>query len=102
MPFLQLPQQACEPEEDRSSGNLETPTPTRRRMASNGSGGAVSKVNNRDSRVDSGSVDLETPLELSPKSPLEVLDEALNSVMEAEVVNPIAPPRTRNISASMR
>ena len=32
-------------------------------------------------RVDSGSVDLETPLELSPKSPLEALDDALNSVM---------------------
>jgi len=37
--------------------------------------------NIRDSRVDSGSVDLETPLELSPKSPLEALDEALNAVM---------------------
>ena len=31
--------------------------------------------------MDSGSVDLETPLELSPKSPLEALDDALNSVM---------------------
>eukprot|EP00092_Neocalanus_flemingeri_P001971 GFUD01002103.1.p1 GENE.GFUD01002103.1~~GFUD01002103.1.p1 ORF type:complete len:1505 (+),score=292.95 GFUD01002103.1:136-4515(+) len=37
--------------------------------------------NIRDSRVDSGSVDLETPLELSPKSPLEALDDALNAVM---------------------
>ena len=35
----------------------------------------------RDSRVDSGSVDLGTPLELSPKSPLEQLDEALDAVM---------------------
>jgi len=35
----------------------------------------------RDSRVDSGSVDLGTPLELSPKSPLEALDEALDAVM---------------------
>ena len=76
-----------------ATSGLETPTPTRRRIAT----GAVSKVN-RDSRVDSGSVDLETPLELSPKSPLEVLDEALSSVM----VEPIAPPRSRTISASIR
>ena len=34
----------------------------------------------QDSRVDSGSVDLGTPLELSPKSPLEALDEALDAV----------------------
>ena len=30
--------------------------------------------------MDSGSVDLGTPLELSPKSPLEALDEALDAV----------------------
>ena len=66
----------CVLDENEASTGLETPTPTRRRIAT---GGAVSKVN-RDSRVDSGSVDLETPLELSPKSPLEVLDEALSSV----------------------
>ena len=52
---------------------------------------------NRDSRVDSGSVDLETPLELSPKSPLEVLDETLTSVMRtASAASPIPPPRSRN------
>ena len=34
----------------------------------------------QDSRVDSGSVDLGTPSELSPKSPLEALDEALDAV----------------------
>ena len=51
----------------------------------------------RDSRVDSGSVDLETPLELSPKSPLEVLDETLTSVMRtASSASPIPPPRSRN------
>ena len=39
----------------------------------------------QDSRVDSGSVDLGTPLELSPKSPLEALDEALDAVcLESE------------------
>jgi hypothetical protein len=78
------------------AAELETTTPTRRK--------AVPKT--RDSRVDSGSVDLETPLELSPKSPLEVLDEALSSVMTASQVeviavektktaSPVAPPRTR-------
>ena len=36
----------------------------------------------QDSRVDSGSVDLGTPLELSPKSPLEALDEALDAVSQ--------------------
>lgn len=44
---------------------------------------------------DSGSVDLETPsLEMSPKSPLEALDEALMAAS-----SPIAPPRTK-IAAS--
>jgi hypothetical protein len=47
----------------------------------------------RASRADSGSVDLETPLELSPKSPLEVLDEALDRVMPSTFSLPVAPPR---------
>ena len=56
----------------------------------------------RDSRVDSGSVDLETPLELSPKSPLEVLDETLTSVMRtaSAAASPIPPPRSRNQTAA--
>ena len=56
----------------------------------------------RDSRVDSGSVDLETPLELSPKSPLEVLDETLTSVMRtaSAAASPIPPPRSRNQMAA--
>ena len=54
----------------------------------------------RESRVDSGSVDLETPsldeLSPNPKSPLEVMDEAISSVLR-----PIAPPRTvKNNSTS--
>ena len=45
-------------------------------------------------RVDSGSVDLETPLELSPKSPLEALDDALNSVMpNVGTLNGLNQPR---------
>ena len=67
---------------------LETPTPARRRVQ-----GSNPATKLRDSRVDSGSVDLETPLELSPKSPLEVLDEALTSVMRNP--SPVAPPRVR-------
>lgn len=38
------------------------------------------KIRTRDSRVDSGSVDLETPQSLSPKSPLEVM---LNSLTQS-------------------
>ena len=75
-----------------ASSGLETPTPTRRRMPG---GGGNNVDQSRDSRVDSGSVDLETPLEMSPKSPLEVLDEALSSVMRT-ADSPVAPPRTRN------
>ena len=59
-----------------------------------------SKSGGCDSRVDSGSVDLETPLELSPKSPLEVLDETLTSVMRSTnstTASPIPPPRTRYV-----
>ena len=57
--------------------------------------------NLRDSRVDSGSVDLETPLELSPKSPLEALDDALNAVMpnHGSLMSidrqPVPPPRQK-------
>ncbi|XP_066982425.1 uncharacterized protein CG43867 isoform X7 [Macrobrachium rosenbergii] len=40
----------------------------------------VEKRKTRDSRVDSGSVDLETPLSLSPKSPLEAM---LNSLTQS-------------------
>jgi hypothetical protein len=58
----------------------------------------------RSSQADSGSVDLETPLEQSPKSPkspleqspkspLEVLDEALDRVMPSTFSLPVAPPR---------
>ena len=50
----------------------------------------------RDSRVDSGSVDMETPLSLSPKSPLANLD--MNDELSAGCGNnkkPIPPPRTR-------
>ena len=51
-------------------------------------------------RVDSGSVDLETPLELSPKSPLEALDDALNAVMPNlgtlnSLNQPTPPPRNK-------
>ena len=53
-------------------------------------------------RVDSGSVDLETPLELSPKSPLEALDDALNAVMpnlgtlnNVNQPTPTPPPRNK-------
>ena len=56
-------------------------------------------------RVDSGSVDLETPLELSPKSPLEALDEALNVVMpnmgtlnSLNQQTPTPPPRNKQMS----
>ena len=45
----------------------------------------------RDSRVDSGSVDMETPLSLSPKSPLALHLE----ISEPEPKKPIPPPRTR-------
>ena len=45
----------------------------------------------RDSRVDSGSVDMETPLSLSPKSPIGSVD-----VDEVQAVKkPIPPPRSR-------
>ena len=45
----------------------------------------------RDSRVDSGSVDMETPLSMSPKSPLAHLE-----ISEADPAKkPIPPPRTR-------
>ena len=74
---------------------IETPTPARRRIPGSS---ATSGTKIRDSRVDSGSVDLETPLELSPKSPLEVLDEALSSVISS--TSPIPPPRTRLPTAS--
>ena len=54
-------------------------------------------------RVDSGSVDLETPLELSPKSPLEALDDALNVVMPNGgtmncISQPTPPPRNKQMS----
>ena len=56
------------------------------------------RMSQRESRVDSGSVDVGTPsLELSPKSPLEVLDEALSSVMR-----PVAPPRTTKLQSATR
>lgn len=45
----------------------------------------------RDSRVDSGSVDMETPLSMSPKSPMNHLD----LTEEATAKKPIPPPRTR-------
>ena len=88
--FTQKPAtlEACE-----DPDSLETPTPTRRRLP------AASKL--RDSRVDSGSVDLGTPLEMSPKSPLEVLDEALSSVMIKESSSPVAPPRAKCINGTL-
>ena len=49
----------------------------------------------RDSRVDSGSVDMETPLSLSPKSPL--VEHHMDNEAETAVSSkkPIPPPRTR-------
>ena len=53
----------------------------------------------RDSRVDSGSVDMETPLSLSPKSPM--VDQHLSGSHEEQSTSnscpkkPIPPPRTR-------
>lgn len=54
----------------------------------------------RDSRVDSGSVDMETPISLSPKSPM--VDHHLSSSHEEQtnsaasgLKKPIPPPRTR-------
>ena len=47
---------------------------------------------------DSGSMDLEMPsMEISPKSPLEALDDALNEVMPSvgSVVTPTPPPRNK-------
>ena len=76
---------------------LETPTPARRRVPG-GSSSATGKTL-RDSRVDSGSVDLETPVELSPKSPLEVLDDALTSAMR-NPASPVAPPRVLRTTAT--
>ena len=52
----------------------------------------------RDSRVDSGSMDLEMPsMEISPKSPLEALDDALNAVMpnSGTIATPTPPPRNK-------
>ena len=51
-------------------------------------------------RVDSGSVDLETPLELSPRSPLEVLDDALDILMPNLECSskPTPPPRNKLLS----
>ena len=53
----------------------------------------------RDSRVDSGSMDLEMPsMEISPKSPLEALDDALNAVMPnnpGTLATPTPPPRNK-------
>lgn len=54
----------------------------------------------RDSRVDSGSVDLETPQsESSSKSPLDALGEALvGSGMAIDDYRPIPPPRSKLVS----
>lgn len=51
----------------------------------------------RDSRVDSGSVDMETPLSLSPKSPMvESLHHSEESSSGASgLKKPVPPPRTR-------
>ena len=76
---------------------LETPTPARRRVP--GGSSSASGKTLRDSRVDSGSVDLETPIEMSPKSPLEVLDDALTSAMR-NPASPVAPPRVLRTTTS--
>ena len=51
----------------------------------------------RDSRVDSGSVDMETPLSLSPKSPVAGLndDQGCSHSSGSIGKKPIPPPRTR-------
>lgn len=51
----------------------------------------------RDSRVDSGSVDMETPLSLSPKSPLveHHMDNEAETAVSVSSKKPIPPPRTR-------
>ena len=67
------------------------------------------KVVSRGSKVDSGSIDLETPQSLSPKSPLEAM---LNSLTQstgslprklptspATSRKPVPQPRTRNLMA---
>ncbi|KAK2707600.1 hypothetical protein QYM36_015340, partial [Artemia franciscana] len=47
----------------------------------------------RDSRVDSGSADVETPLSLSPKSPTDGSDSLVSS--EDFLKKPVPPPRTK-------
>lgn len=52
----------------------------------------------RDSRVDSGSVDMETPLSLSPKSPADPNEDHSaggGSGSSSSVKKPVPPPRTR-------
>ena len=91
-PNLKCPKNVLQVAEEKPNSVVEAAP---RRLPADTSSTPASKT--RDSRVDSGSVDLETPIELSPKSPLDVLDETLTSVMRtASTASPIPPPRTRN------